>query len=107
MIKFDGTKETIIPEPEPGADAMLFSYLPGLSRTTSRAIPESPFTAKDASPEWTRNASERDKAYYQRRAEEELELAQKAQDERAVRSHYQLAAYYLDLVHHERLTEES
>lgn len=103
MIKFDGTKETIIPEPEPGADAMLFSYLPGLSRTTSRVIPDSPFN----SPERNRNATERDRAYFQRRAEEELELAQKAQDERAVRSHYQLAAYYLDLVHHHRLLDES
>lgn len=107
MIKFDGTKETIIPEPEPGADVMLFSYLPGLSRITSRVIAESPFTQKDSSPKPARNASERDKAYFQRRAEEELDLAQKAQDERAVRSHYQLAAYYLDLVHHQGLTEES
>jgi hypothetical protein len=106
MIKFDGTKETIIPEPEPGADVMLFSYLPGLSRITSRVIPESPFTQTDSSSKQPQKASQRDKAYYQRRAEEELDLAQKAQDERAVRSHYQLAAHYLDLVHHERLTEE-
>ena len=107
MIKFDGAKETIIPEPEPGADVMLFSYLPGLSRTTSRIIADSPFTRKDSPPKQPRNASERDRAYYQRRAEEELELAQKAQDERAVRSHYQLAAHYLDLVHHQRLIDES
>jgi len=106
MIKFDGTKETIIPEPEPGADVMLFSYLPGLSRTTSRVIADSPFTRK-TSAERKRNASERDRAYFQKRAEEELELAQKAQDERAVRSHYQLAAYYLDLVHHHSLIDEN
>jgi hypothetical protein len=106
MIKFEGTKETIIPEPEPGADVMLFSYLPGLSRTTSRIIPDSPFT-RNSSPEESRKASERDRAYYQKRAEEELELAQKAQDERAVRSHYELAAYYLDLVHHRRVIDES
>jgi hypothetical protein len=104
MIKFDGTKEIIIPEPEPGADVMLFSYLPGLSRTTSRVIPESPLT-RDTSDQRSRKASERDLAYFQRRAEEELELAQKAQDERAVRSHYQLAAYYLDLVHHQSLMD--
>lgn len=106
MIKFDGVKETIIPEPEPGADVMLFSYLPGLSRTTSRIIADSPFS-RNSSPEPNRKASESDRAYFQRRAEEELELAQKAQDERAVRSHYQLAAYYLDLVHHHGLIDDN
>ena len=40
-----------------------------------------------------------DKAYFQVRAEEEIELAQAADHPDAVRSHYLLAAYYLDLVH--------
>ena len=106
MIKYDGIKETIIPEPEPSADAMLFSYLPGLSRITTRIIPDSPFTRDKPSGQRARRTAAKDRAYYQRRAEEELELAQKAQDERAVRSHYQLAAYYLDLVHHERSSDQ-
>jgi hypothetical protein len=104
MIKFDGVKEIIIPEPEPGADVMLFSYLPGLSRTTSRIIADNPFT-RNTAPD--RNALEKDRAYFQRRAEEELARAQKAQDERAVRSHYQLAAYYLDLVHHHGSSDDN
>jgi hypothetical protein len=42
---------------------------------------------------------EHDKAYFEGRAEEEIALAQCAEHPDAVRSHYLLAAYYLDLVH--------
>jgi hypothetical protein len=45
--------------------------------------------------------SDEDRAYFQIRAEREIELAQVAAHEDAVRSHYLLAGYYLDLVHHE------
>ena len=37
--------------------------------------------------------------YYQRRAEAEIELAQRAQCPRAVQAHYKLASAYLDRVH--------
>lgn len=40
-----------------------------------------------------------DRAYFQTRAEAEIELAQHAEHPDAVRSHYLLAGYYLDLVH--------
>jgi predicted alpha/beta hydrolase family esterase len=43
--------------------------------------------------------AEQDKAYFNERAEAELLLAQRASHPKAVRSHYLLAAYYLDLVH--------
>lgn len=43
--------------------------------------------------------AEQDKAYFNARAEAELLLAQRASHPQAVRSHYLLAAYYLDLVH--------
>lgn len=39
--------------------------------------------------------------YFQKRAEAELALAQKAEHANAVRAHYLLAGYYLDLVHNE------
>lgn len=42
--------------------------------------------------------SEDDKAFYHRRAEEELVHAQTATDERLVNYHYRLAGFYLDLV---------
>ena len=42
-----------------------------------------------------------DRAYFLHRAEAELELAQKSRDEDAVRSHYQLAGLYLDLVYND------
>ena len=42
--------------------------------------------------------SEDDKAFYHRRAEEELVLAQTATDEGLVSYHYRLAGFYLDLV---------
>ncbi len=37
--------------------------------------------------------------YYQRRAETQIELAQRAQCPRAVQAHYQLASAYLDRIH--------
>jgi len=37
--------------------------------------------------------------YYERRAEEEIELAQRAKHARAVQAHYQMASAYLDLIH--------
>ncbi len=37
--------------------------------------------------------------YYQRRAEAEIELAQRATTARAVQAHYELAAAYLDRIH--------
>lgn len=37
--------------------------------------------------------------YYQRRAEAEIELAQRAECPRAVQAHYQLASAYLDRIH--------
>jgi len=42
--------------------------------------------------------SEDDRAYYYRRAEEEIARAQAATDERGVSAHYHLAGYYLDRV---------
>ena len=37
--------------------------------------------------------------YYERRAEAEIELAQRALHARAVQAHYQMASAYLDLIH--------
>ena len=42
--------------------------------------------------------SEDEKAYFHRRAEEEIAHAQASTDERLVSFHYQLAGLYLDLV---------
>ena len=38
-------------------------------------------------------------AYYERRAETEIALAQQARHARAVRAHYELASAYLDRIH--------
>ncbi len=43
--------------------------------------------------------SHKDVNYYQRRAEAEIELAQRSSDARAVRVHYELASAYLDRIH--------
>jgi hypothetical protein len=40
-----------------------------------------------------------DTAYFERRAEHEIELAQRATHARAVQAHYQLASAYLDRIH--------
>ena len=37
--------------------------------------------------------------YYERRAETEIELAQRARDSRAVKAHYDLANAYLEKIH--------
>ena len=37
--------------------------------------------------------------YYERRAEAEIALAQRAEDTRAVQAHYQLASHYLDRIY--------
>ena len=42
-----------------------------------------------------------DLAYFERRAEMELELAQRASDTKAVQAHYELANAYLDRIHGE------
>ena len=39
--------------------------------------------------------------YFQRRAEAEIELAQRAQHRRVVQAHYELASAYLDRIHGE------
>lgn len=43
----------------------------------------------------------REFSYYERRAEEELDLAQQASDDRVVAAHYQLASLYLEMIHPE------
>lgn len=43
--------------------------------------------------------SREDVDYYQRRAEAEIELAQRAENVRAVQAHYELASAYLDRIH--------
>ena len=48
--------------------------------------------------------SEDDRAFFHRRAEEELAHAQRATDERLVTYHYRLAGYYLDLVFNSQST---
>lgn len=42
---------------------------------------------------------EQDIDYYQARAEQELEMAQRATHSQAVRAHALIAGHYLDLVH--------
>ncbi len=37
--------------------------------------------------------------YYERRAEAEIQLAQRAEHARAVQAHYELASAYLDRIH--------
>lgn len=41
---------------------------------------------------------ESDATYYQRRAEQEIELAQRAQDPAVVAAHYKLAELYLERI---------
>jgi hypothetical protein len=42
-----------------------------------------------------------DKEYYYRRAESELEMAQRTEVPEAVKAHYTLAGYYLDKVYND------
>ena len=41
----------------------------------------------------------KDIAYYEQRAEAEIELARCATDSRVVQAHYELAMHYLDRIH--------
>jgi hypothetical protein len=43
--------------------------------------------------------SKDDLSYYERRAEAEIQLAQRAEHRRVVQAHYELASAYLDLIH--------
>jgi hypothetical protein len=43
--------------------------------------------------------------YFERRAEEEIELARQSSDTRAVQAHYQLASAYLDKIYPEERPE--
>ena len=43
--------------------------------------------------------------YFEARAEEELELAQRSNDSRAVQAHYELANHYLDKIYGEEPAE--
>ena len=43
-----------------------------------------------------------DLLYFERRAEAELELAQRSTDSRVVKAHYELAAHYLDRLYAEK-----
>ena len=45
--------------------------------------------------------------YFQRRAEAEIELAQRARHIRAVQAHYELASAYLDRIHGETAAPEA
>jgi hypothetical protein len=42
-----------------------------------------------------------DSLYFERRAEQEIQLAQHSNDTRAVQAHYQLASAYLDRIYPE------
>ncbi|MGZ8282287.1 MAG: hypothetical protein ACXWUN_04950 [Allosphingosinicella sp.] len=42
-----------------------------------------------------------DVAYFEQRAADEIEMAQRAADSRAVQSHYELANFYLDRIYGE------
>ena len=48
-----------------------------------------------------------DLAYYEKRAEAELKLAQGAKDAKAVQAHYDLANAYLERIHGETAPAES
>ena len=45
-----------------------------------------------------------DREYFERRAEAEIRLAQRARDSRAVQAHYELATAYLDRIHGDSAT---
>ncbi|MDT9598642.1 hypothetical protein [Sphingosinicella rhizophila] len=42
---------------------------------------------------------QQDREYFEQRAESEIEMAQTARHEKAVRAHYEMAGLYLDRVH--------
>ena len=47
------------------------------------------------------NMATEDILYFERRAEAELELAQRSTDSRVVKAHYELAAHYLERIYGE------
>ena len=49
----------------------------------------------------TPEMSQDDRDYFERRAEAEIELAQRARHKAAVQAHYELASAYLDRIHGE------
>lgn len=53
------------------------------------------------------NSVNDDKEYYYRRAESELEMAQRTEVPEAVKAHYTLAGYYLDKVYNEEASAKS
>ena len=57
--------------------------------------------APSTSQEKETGMSHDDVDYYQRRAEEQIILAQKSRNTQAVQAHYQLASAYLDRIHGE------
>ncbi|MBA3676823.1 MAG: hypothetical protein H0W74_05400 [Sphingosinicella sp.] len=45
--------------------------------------------------------SHQDVTYYERRAEAEIEMAQRSRNSRAVQAHYDLATFYLEMIYGE------
>lgn len=50
--------------------------------------------------------SREDATYFERRAETQIQLAQKSNDTRVVQAHYELASAYLDRIYGEEAVEE-
>lgn len=103
MIVFDGDREIIIPE-EVRSGVNLRRAVDQSWGVAARVIAQTQH-GQDACAIQPVKLSDEDKAYFQRRAEAEIALAQAAEHESAVRSHYLLAGYYLDLAHYERLMD--
>jgi hypothetical protein len=99
VIIFDGTSEAIVPE------GLRIGYA-ALGFAAVRKRPAASPAEEARSIRDVFAPSDSDKAYYQQRAEAEIALAQAADNEQAVRSHYLMAGYYLDLIHHERVIDE-
>jgi hypothetical protein len=62
--------------------------------------------AADPSPAAPERSAESDMShqdvdYYERRAEVEIEMAQRSENHRAVQAHYDLATFYLDKIYGE------
>lgn len=103
MIVFDGDREILIPE-EVRSGVNLRRAADRSWGAATRAVAQSLYDRDRGTPLPPRLTDE-DKAYFQQRAEAEIALAQAADHESAVRSHYLLAGYYLDLAHYERLMD--
>jgi hypothetical protein len=87
VIIFDQDKETIVLDG------------PGHSLRLTRPLARTFIAGEEPQSGGGMAVSDDDRTYYQERAEAEIELAQAADHEGAVRSHYLLAGYYLDRVH--------